>query len=79
MILDREVHPENQLYYTGALILGVLKTFNKKIVCVFELYEAVKKQYKITLPRFFLSLDWLFLLSAIEGCEQGVKCVFREK
>ena len=66
MILGREIHPERKIYYTGTLVLEVLKESQGSRVAYFELFENVRKKHGLSPNIFSLTLDWLFLLGVVE-------------
>ncbi len=61
MLLPDNIHPENSLYYNGAIVLQILK--KKKKQSLLDLYQSIKQKQNITFPVFILCLDWLFLLN----------------
>lgn len=61
MLLPDNIHPENSIYYNGALILQVL--LKKKSIDLLELYSEVKKLKPMSFSIFLLSLDWLYLIN----------------
>lgn len=70
MIVSKDSHPHNQLYYLGAQVLKVLNSCGG-VMDFFELYAGLKEQEKISIKLFILVLDWLFLLELIQS-EKGV-------
>ena len=71
MLLPDNIHPENSIYYNGAIVLEILQK-NSNIELL-ELYGLVKNVRNISFPLFILSLDWLYLIDAIELKNQKVK------
>ena len=61
MLLPDNIHPENSIYYNGALVLQSLQ--NQPTQSLFGLYQNVRQQRNMTFPVFVLCLDWLFLLN----------------
>lgn len=61
MLLPDNIHPENSIYYNGAVVLQVLQGNNK--LEMLELYHLTKKIRNMTFPIFILSLDWLYLIN----------------
>lgn len=59
MLLPDNIHPENSLYYNGALVLQVLQ--NRCEIDLIKLYQEVKEVKEISFPVFILCLDWLFI------------------
>ncbi|MBK7543169.1 MAG: hypothetical protein IPI57_15745, partial [Candidatus Competibacteraceae bacterium] len=64
MIIPDNLNPEETLYYKGASILD--KIINYKIINVFELYDLINKEQKISIQLFILCLDWLYLIGLID-------------
>ena len=60
MLLPDNIHPDNSVYYNGAVVLQVLQDHNE--IDLLELYNKVKDVRKITFPIFVLCLDWLYLI-----------------
>ena len=69
MLLPDNIHPENSIYYNGAIVLQVLQ--KQKVQSLLDLYQNVKQIKNMTFSVFVLSLDWLFLLDAIELSTNG--------
>lgn len=61
MLLPDEIHPENSIYYNGALVLEVLQ--KEKVQNLLDLYQSVKQQRNMSFSIFILCLDWLFLIN----------------
>lgn len=66
MIVSSDIHPQRKIYYIGALIIQELKKIGTKEIDFFVLYTSLKEKEKISINLFSLSLDWLFLLGAID-------------
>lgn len=62
MLLPDNIHPDNSVYYNGAIVLQVLQ--NEGRMELFELYEKSKSVKEISFPLFVLCLDWLYLIDA---------------
>ncbi len=71
MLLPDNIHPENCIYYNGALVLKVLQD-NSNIDFI-DLYKEVNKIKAITFPVFSLCLDWLYLVNIAEIKEGRVE------
>jgi len=69
MLLPDNVHPENTLMYNGALIMKALKIGGE--TTLLDLYFEAKKENKMTMALFVLSLDWLFLADCVTFSEHG--------
>lgn len=62
MLLPNNIHPENSVYYNGAIVLQVLQNNGK--LGLFELYNKAKDMKTMSFPLFILCLDWLYLIDA---------------
>lgn len=61
MLLPDVVHPENSIYYNGAIVLKALK--DEPNQDILELFQKIKREKNITFSIFILCLDWLYLLN----------------
>ncbi|MBN1989093.1 MAG: hypothetical protein JW783_06855 [Bacteroidales bacterium] len=59
MLLPDNIHPENSIYYNGALVLQVLQ--KKDGLDIVNLYQEVKQLKELTFSVFILCLDWLYI------------------
>lgn len=75
MILGKDVHPERKIYYWGAIVIDGIRQHGGEEIPFFSLFEEIRADHEISIDVYALTLDWLFLLGAIEG-EEGVikKC-----
>lgn len=64
MLLPDNIHPENSIYYNGAIVLQVLQKNDK--LEMLELYYRVKEVRYMSFPVFVLCLDWLYLINVAE-------------
>ena len=64
MLLPDNIHPENSIYYNGALVLQVLQ--NKSGLELVDLFQEVKQLRELTFPVFILCLDWLYIANIAE-------------
>ena len=76
MIIGKDVHPERKIYYWGALVLDILSSKHANDVSCFSVYEELKQSHNISAEIFLLTLDWLFILEAIEGEKGRIKKCF---
>lgn len=74
MLLPDNIHPENSIYYNGAIVLKVLQQNNN--IELLELYSLVKKERDISFQIFILSLDWLYLIDSASLKEEKVNLCF---
>ncbi len=71
MLLPDNVHPENSIYYNGAIVLQVL--LNNDKLEMLELYHKVNQIQNMSFPVFILCLDWLYLINAAELKKEKVE------
>ncbi len=64
MLLPDNIHPENSIYYNGALVLQILQ--KKNGLDIVNLYQEVKKLKELTFSVFILCLDWLYIANIAE-------------
>ena len=71
MLLPDNIHPENSIYYKGAIVLQVLQ--KKNGLDLLNLYREVKQIKEITFPVFILCIDWLYIANIAEVKEGRVE------
>lgn len=64
MLLPDNIHPENSIYFNGALVLNVLQ--ESKDLELVSVYQKVKKIKNLSFPVFLLCLDWLYIINVAE-------------
>jgi len=69
MLLPDNIHPEETVYYNGAIVLRAAQ--QARVQSVFGMYQAVQADRAMSLPMFLLCLDWLFLLNLVRINGQG--------
>lgn len=74
MLLPDNIHPENSIYYNGAIVLKVLQQNNN--IELLELYSLVKKERDISFQIFILSLDWLYIIDIASLKDEKVNLCF---
>lgn len=76
MIVSKDINPERDFYYLGAKTIEILSTTEDKAMDFFSVFEALKSSEDISLNLFTLTLDWLFIIGAINKSNKGyiVKC-----
>ncbi|EMN7422351.1 TPA: hypothetical protein KD105_003934 [Vibrio parahaemolyticus] len=75
MIVSEDTHPERKVYYWGAIIIEFLCEVDEGEIPLYDFFEIMKKRHNISVEMLMLSLDWLFILNAIEQREgRIVKC-----
>jgi len=78
MIIGKDIHPEREIYYLGALVLDILQKSPEKELDFFYIYQKVNESEKISIKLFILTLDWLFILGAIINNKGNIKNVFKK-
>jgi uncharacterized protein YueI len=76
MIISKDINPERDYYYLGAKVIEILSKSDVKKHDYFSTFEELKSSENISINLFTLTLDWLFILGAIEKSERGfiTKC-----
>ncbi|EMU8997179.1 hypothetical protein AAA733_000194 [Providencia rettgeri] len=75
MIIGNDINPKRKVYYFGALIIDVLMEFSQKMVSFDDIYHLMRSRYGISIELFMLSLDWLFIISVVDGKDgMVIKC-----
>jgi len=73
MLLPDNIHPENSVYYNGALVLELIQRY--KCIELTELYILVKEKKNMSYPILILCLDWLYLLNVAIINKKGEVCL----
>lgn len=63
MLVPDNIHPEQTIYFNGAIVLQVLQ--EHQIVDMLDLYARAKGKKQMSMPVFALCLDWLYLLNLV--------------
>lgn len=69
MLLPDSIHPQNCVYYTGAVLLNILQ--QSGAMSVTDLFVIIKQKSNMSFKLFILSLDWLYLIKAATVNEKG--------
>lgn len=69
MLLPDNIHPEQTIYFNGAVVLKVIQSCRE--MDILDLYIQTKIEREMSMPIFVLCLDWLFLLNVISMSDQG--------
>jgi hypothetical protein len=69
MLLPDNIHPENTIYYNGALVLQSLQ--HKNVQTLIELYQNIRIKKDISFSILILCLDWLYLIDVAEMNDKG--------
>lgn len=74
MIILSTDNPQNSVYYLGSILLGIMAKNSKNNFGVFDYFELVNKVQPVSMNRFLLVLDWLFMLGKITSdSEKGLQ------
>jgi hypothetical protein len=73
MLLPDNIHPENSVYYNGAIVLELIQQY--KCIQLTELYFLVKEKKEMSYPILILCLDWLYLLNVAIINKKGEVCL----
>jgi hypothetical protein len=76
MIISKDINPAKDYYFLGAKIIEILSKSGSKTYDFFSAYEELKSSENISINLFTLTLDWLFIIGAIDNSEKGfiTKC-----
>ncbi len=66
MIQNRDLNPSRNIYYLGAVLLEVMKPFEKSGIDTITLYQKFRERERVSLDMYILSLDWLFILGLVK-------------
>ena len=69
MLLPKDIHPKDSLYYNGGFIIDTLKRFDE--IELIDLFYETKKKIEMSISIFVLSLDWLYLAGIVELNPKG--------
>lgn len=69
MLLPDNIHPDNSVYFNGAIVLQSLQS--KKEQQLLDLYQNVRQTRNISFSLFVLCLDWLYLINAAKLNNHG--------
>ena len=76
MIVDQDIHPEQKIYYWGAMVIESLKVLPQQEINYFDIYQEMKSKHDISIGMLSLTLNWLFILGVIENNEGRIKKCF---
>jgi hypothetical protein len=76
MIISRDINPERDFYYLGAKTIEILSSTEENKMDFFSVFYELKSSEDISLNLFTLTLDWLYIIGAIDKSRKGyiVKC-----
>jgi hypothetical protein len=69
MLIPDNIHPEQTVYFNGAIVLNEI--LKNRAMDMLDLYIQTNSQHKMSMPVFVLCLDWLYLLNLIEIDDRG--------
>lgn len=69
MLLPKDIHPVNSLYFNGAYVLEALRKIEK--ASLMDLFIESRKLREMQMPIFVLTLDWLFLAGLVSCNASG--------
>jgi hypothetical protein len=73
MLLPDNIHPDNSIYYNGAIVLELIQQYKR--IELMELYILVKNKKDMSFPILILCLDWLYLLNVAIINKKGEICL----
>lgn len=65
-------NPKINILYIGAYILKKLNKQKSKRMKILDLFKIVTKELSISIDHIILALDWLYIISAIDGNKKEV-------
>lgn len=65
MIVSKDITPDKNIYYIGALVIRILKDLNIDKIDILDVYKELNKKCNISITLLILTLDWLFILDII--------------
>jgi len=76
MIVSKDINPERDFYYLGAKIIEIISSSEDSKVNFFDVFEKLNASEKVSINLYTLTLDWLYLIGAINKSEQKsiLKC-----
>lgn len=73
MIVSKDITPNKNLYYVGALVIEVLKKQNTNKLDIIEVYKEVNKKENISMSLLLFSFDWLFMIDILNIEDEEIK------
>ncbi len=64
MINDKDTNPQRDLYYLGGVVIDILQQASND-ESFFDIFEKVRERETISMNLFTLTIDWLYLLDAV--------------
>lgn len=66
IVINKEINPEREVYYLGAAVIDVLKSFATDTVDMLDIFQELNKKKRISMNLFVLTLDWLYITGCIK-------------
>ena len=66
ILVTRDINPERQLYYLGAVLLDILAK-SEGGPSDRDLYDEFIRRTNVRARTYFIVLDWLYLLGAVDS------------
>ena len=64
MINDNNTNPQRDLYYLAGVVIDILQQTSED-ESFFDIFEKVREIETISMNLFSLTIDWLYLLDAV--------------
>ena len=74
MIILSTDDPQNSLYYLGSILLEIMSKNAGNNFGIYDHFEIMNQYQSVTMNRFLLVLDWLFMLGKISSnSDEGLR------
>lgn len=74
MIILSTDSPKNSVYYLGSILINIMRKNTKNDFGVFDYFEIINQTQEVSMNRFLLVLDWLYMLGKITSdSEKGLQ------
>lgn len=70
MIVNKDINPERDVYYLGAKVIEII-SLDMEQFDFFDVYQKISQSEKISMNLYSLTLDWLYLIGAVEHSDKG--------
>lgn len=76
MLLSKHTKPSQNIFYIATKTLETLKSEQSKIIFFSDCYEKINAEMVVSVSKFILALDFLYLINLIDKNDDGdiVKC-----
>lgn len=71
MIISKDINPERDFYYLGAKTIEILSSTEDEKIDFFSVFYSLKETEDISMNLFILTLDWLFIIGAVNKSHKG--------